>query len=378
MCDNGTVTDEQGWLEVGARVAAARKTRGYSQDDLAGRLDLDRTAITKIETGRRHINSLELIRLAEVLDRPLQWFVAAAPDAVVSRRAAIADQRGDQNGDQAIDDIARDLAVLADVRVLVPDDAKGSLRAISPGTPDWAAEEAASSARSLLGVDASAPLHDLADLVERAGLYPYSLPLGQAAADGVYVQVEGLGVALVNGELDPGRRRSTLAHELGHHVFGDAYSVDWGVDTSATERAIDAFAINFLFPRAGVTRRWRELLKDHEFRRAAIIISAEYRVSWTAALRQLRTFELVSKDEYAILDSRSPTRADYLECGVRVTEELQPPYVPTGVSSAAIRAYRSHRLSAERVVELLRGQIDIDDLPARDEIPLEALRGELR
>jgi hypothetical protein len=116
---------------------------------------------------------------------------------------------------------------------------------------------------------------------------------------------------------------------------------------------------------------------DRELRQAAIILSAEFRVSWTAALRQLRCFELISRDDQRLLDARSPTRADYLECNVRVVEELQPPHVPTGMAAAAIRAYRGHRISAERVVAMLSGQIDIDDLPVRDEVPLESLRGEL-
>ncbi|MCK2219503.1 XRE family transcriptional regulator [Actinomadura sp. ATCC 31491] len=372
------MVDEQGWLEVGARVAEARKARGYSQDHLASELGVDRTAITKIEAGRRQVNSLELVRLSEVLERPLQWFVSLPPHAVISRRAAVAGRRSDQRSDLAVEDIARDVAVLADVRVLTPHSARGSLSAIRPRDgADRRAEEAASEARSLLGADPAQPLHDLADLVERVGLFPYSLPLGEEAADGAYVEVDGIGVALVNGEIDPGRRRSTLAHELGHHLFGDAYSVDWGTDTDAIEAAIDAFAIDLLLPRAGITPRWHELRERHEARPSAITISAEYRVSWTAALRQLRKFELVSTDEYKALDSRSPTRADYLECNLRVTEELRPPYVPTGVSAAAIRAYRTHRLSAERVVEILRDEIEIDDLPIRDEIPLEALRGEL-
>lgn len=38
----------------------------------------------------------------------------------------------------------------------------------------------------------------------------------------------------------------------------------------------------------------------------------------------------------------------------------------------------TRRLSAERVVEMLRGQVDVDDLPERDEIPLESIRGDLR
>jgi hypothetical protein len=61
---------------------------------------------------------------------------------------------------------------------------------------------------------------------------------------------------------------------------------------------------------------------------------------------------------------------------VRIIEELQPPYIPTGLAAAAIRAYRGHRLSADRVVDMLHGQVEIDELPERDEIPLEAIRGD--
>ena len=372
------MADEQAWIEVGARIAASRRARGLSQEDLADRLGLDRTAITKIEAGRRHVSSLELARLAEVLDRPLQSFVSTPPASIVSRRAAVVGGRNDQASDFAIEDIARDLQVLVDVRALSPNQAKGSLRAIVPGEEGWGPEDAAATARPLIGVDARSPIHNLASKVECVGLFAYSLALGDASSDGSYAEVDGVGVAVVNGEIDPGRRRATLAHELGHHLFGDAYSADWGTDTSATEQALDAFAGFLLLPRAGLGDRWQGLRADHTARQSAIIISAEFRVSWSAALRHLRHYDLITRDEKALLESRSPTRADYLECGVRVAEELQPPYVPTGVAAAAIRAYRSHRISGERVIAMLHGQVHIDELPERDEIPLESLRGDLR
>jgi Zn-dependent peptidase ImmA (M78 family)/transcriptional regulator with XRE-family HTH domain len=377
-CDNGTMADEHAWIEVGARIAATRHARGLSQEELAGKVGLDRTAITKIEVGRRHVNSLELVRLAEVLDRPLQSFVSDPPASIVSRRAAVAAGRDDQASDFAIEDVARDLQVLVDVRALSPSPAKGSLRVVVPAEEGWGPEDAAATARSLIGADTKSPIHNLAAKVEAVGLFAYSLALGDASSDGSYAEVDGVGVAVVNGEIDPGRRRSTLAHELGHHLFGDAYSVDWGTDTSATEQALDAFAGFLLLPRAGVGGRWHELRAGHTVRQSAIMISAEFRVSWGAALRYLRHYDLITRDEKILLESRSPTRADYLECGVRVSQELQPPYIPTGVAAAAIRAYRSHRLSAERVIAMLRGQVNIDELPARDEIPLDSLRGDLR
>ena len=372
------MADDEAWTAVGSRIAASRRGRGLSQDELAVMVNMDRTAITKIEAGRRHINSLELVRLAEALDRPLDWFISDPPASIISRRAAVAQGRSDENSDYAIEDVARDLAVLLAVQTLTPNPAKGSLPAIGAPESDWGPEEAASQARSLLGVSSNSPVHDLAGRAERVGLFSYSLPLGETSADGAYAEVDGLGVAVINGEIDPGRRRHTLAHELGHHLFGDAYSVDWGVDTSDTERTLDAFAAHLLLPRLGVSARWQALREQYQLRQSAIILSTEFRVSWTAAHRHLKSFALITRDEQRLLDSRSPTRADYLECGVRVTEELQPPYVPTGVAAAAIRAYRWHRLSAERVVTMLRGQLELDELPDRDEIPLESIRGDLR
>jgi len=366
------MADEQAWIEVGARIAASRRARGLSQDELAGKVGLDRTAITKIEVGRRHVNSLELVRLAEVLDRPLQSLVSEPPASIVSRRAAVAGGRDDQASDFAIEDVARDVQVLVDVHALSPNPAKGSLRAILPGEEEWGPEEAAAEARSLIGADAKSPIHHLASKIESAGLFAYSLALGDASSDGSYAEVDGVGVAVVNGEIDSGRRRLTLAHELGHHLFGDAYSVDWGTDTSTTEKALDAFAGFFLLPRAGSSDRWETLRAEYTARQSAIIISAEYRVSWGAALRHFRDYDLITRDEKRLLESRSPTRADYLECGVRVAEELQPLYIPTGVAAAAIRAYRSHRISGEQVIAMLHGQVHIDELPARDEIPLES------
>lgn len=131
----------------------------FAERKLAGKVGLDRTAITKIEVGRRHVNSLELVRLAEMLDRLLQSFVSAPPASIVSRRAAVAGGRDDQASDFAIEDIARDVRVLVDVRALSPNPAKGSLRAIVSGEEGWGPEEAAAEARSLIGVDGKSPIH---------------------------------------------------------------------------------------------------------------------------------------------------------------------------------------------------------------------------
>ncbi|MFF7248502.1 helix-turn-helix domain-containing protein [Embleya sp. NPDC008237] len=364
------------WSDVGARVATARRLVGLSQEQVAEALNVDRSAVAKIEAGRRQLSSLELVRLAERLERPLAWFVTSPPPAVASRRAQQAEQRSDPVGDLVLEDVSRDVALLVEVKSIRPPHQPGRYSAFGADDVE-AVGTIATSVRDCMRVDRSKPLLALSDAAARIGLYAYSLRLGEGAVDGCYAEVgDGIGVAVINGDRDSGHRRFVLAHEIGHHVLGDAFSTDWGGATGEHERAIDALARSILIP-PGISRRWSELTLKYEKRSSAIILGAEYRVSWSLLLFRLRELSLITGSDLRVLDSRSPTRADYLEAGVRVEEELVAPEVSTGVLQAAIRAYKKHKISAERAVEIARGAVTVDELPARDEIPLEALRNEL-
>src|SRR5918994_6435766 len=53
--------------ELGERVADARRRKGWTQGELAARVGLTQTSVSRIETGVRTVSSLELAELAEVL-----------------------------------------------------------------------------------------------------------------------------------------------------------------------------------------------------------------------------------------------------------------------------------------------------------------------
>lgn len=53
---------------IGQRLNAIRKTEGISQADLARDADLPRSAISQIETGKRQITLMEIVRMADHLD----------------------------------------------------------------------------------------------------------------------------------------------------------------------------------------------------------------------------------------------------------------------------------------------------------------------
>lgn len=54
-------------IKLGNAIRAARKARGWSQEELAFQAGLDRTYIGSVERGERNIAALNLVKIAAVL-----------------------------------------------------------------------------------------------------------------------------------------------------------------------------------------------------------------------------------------------------------------------------------------------------------------------
>lgn len=362
------------WEDVGGRVSVARTLAGFTQLQLADRLGLHRSAITRVELGQRQLDALELARVADVLGRSVEWFLTEAPSAIASHRSDLSAGHDVQRLEDELERTWRDVELLSDVGTL-----SVSAASLQSGVTTLAeAENGALQARTLLG-HGDGPLIDLQAAVERLGLLSFSLDLGPTVIDGGYVRVDNIGVALINGAADPGRRRFNLAHELGHHLLADEYTTDFGLGTSPTDREvlINAFAIHFLMRRLSTRSRWAELSAEWEdIRHRLVVLAAEYRVSWSAAVSHAVTLGLISRGDFEVLRAQRPATGDYLEVGARFTEELRPIALSPAFAQAAVRAYRRGVISSDRAVELLRQTVTSEDLPAPHEIPLEALAPE--
>jgi len=60
--------------ELGERLKQAREYLDLSQDEVAKKIGLPRTAVSLIESGQRRIDALELQKLAELYQRPVSYF----------------------------------------------------------------------------------------------------------------------------------------------------------------------------------------------------------------------------------------------------------------------------------------------------------------
>ena len=64
---NRNAKDKQYLLKIGDNIRAIRKQRGYSQEEFADIAGFSRSYYTEIETGKRNISVLNLIKIMEVL-----------------------------------------------------------------------------------------------------------------------------------------------------------------------------------------------------------------------------------------------------------------------------------------------------------------------
>lgn len=61
--------------DIGRKLQIAREEKGMSQEQLARALGCSQSALSNYEKGKRRLYLSQLERLAEILDKPLDYFV---------------------------------------------------------------------------------------------------------------------------------------------------------------------------------------------------------------------------------------------------------------------------------------------------------------
>lgn len=322
--------------------------------------------IAKIEAGTRRVDALELARLAATLMLPLGHFLDARP-VVVSRRSVRLDEETAPAGRQSYRLEAELLAWHQDVRQMmnlaVLENRQPMRYAGAVGGEDDARRAATWLRRTLEVGDG--PITTLMDTCEAAGQFVLVTNLD---GDGASLVDDDIAVAVVSQTGDPGRRRATAAHELGHLVLGDEYSSDLSVHLSRADReaVVDAFAAELLLPTSVIqaVSAGATLARD-----SLVTLAADYRTSWSLALRQAARAGVVTSQEYRRWGQRTPTRAELREAvGWAPEPDLASVRVPRGFAHAVMVAWQRKLLTTARAVELMHGQIVRDDLPVLEDL----------
>lgn len=250
------------WGAVGARVRAARSRAGLSQREVESRTAISQSMLHRVETGKRTKATLtEFDRLAQALNVGLDELLygSAVQERVLAaaRTGSCAEEDLRAALEQGIELLKLDDRLDSVVPHLQQEAALPALKVATSGSPRDRGQVTAEQVREALGLDI-APIADLVEVVEHlTGVDVGTMPLppgvsGVCASD----PERATSLVLVNSSDVTLRQRFTLAHELGHLLFGDTTHVD-AVDgqRSPQEVLCDEFARHLLIPRDGV-RAW--------------------------------------------------------------------------------------------------------------------------
>jgi len=247
---------------VGDRVRVARERAGLSQRDLESRAEISQSTLHRVETGKRTSLTLaDFDRLAQALDVGLDDLLYGS---AVEARVLAAGRTSKPAEDglrvalaQGIELLKLDARLDAVVPHLQQEFTPMTLEVAADSNVQERGRAAAEQVRAALGLG-SGPIADLVEAAEHlTGADVGTLPLPSGVA-GICATdpARATSVVLVNSTDVAERQRFTLAHELGHLLFGDKTHVD-AIDDDRSPREVlcDEFARHLLIPEEGV-RAW--------------------------------------------------------------------------------------------------------------------------
>jgi Zn-dependent peptidase ImmA (M78 family)/DNA-binding XRE family transcriptional regulator len=355
---------------LGARIERARERAGLSQAELGARVELTQSAISRIESGERGVDSLELAALAETLGVSVLDLLESEPVAEELRVAARLDQASEPaTVDRALN---RVLDVVRLDRLLDelgepergPQD-RTELDAPKSGQATQQGQRLAERVRKLWSLGDDPLPSNLFSLIEdQSGLGIALEPLQERIA-GLCARVGDLAIALIDSSAVVGRQRFTAAHELCHLLLGDGEQVlvdERLTGQSLVEMRANAFAAHFLMPAKAVRRYLRQRPVDEE-----VVVELQYTfgVSLDALLWHLVNLDLISENKRQQIRAVGPKalafRYGYDGEWNRLEHERNVRRPPRPVHQRALAAYAKGLIGIEPLADLV-GRRDVDGL----------------
>jgi len=250
---------------IGARVRVARTAMDWTQDQLSDALGFnDRQSVSDIENGKRALKPDELVRLTDVLDRDIDFFIdpfVVAGEARFSWRAATGVARPVLEAFEA--KAGPWIGLLRWLRAA--DGSNSPLQQTLRLSKYSTFEEAIACAESLVhALDFGlVPAERLAERIESRLDVPVlfvDAAIGEASISGATCHLPDLNVILVNRGESELRRSFDLAHELFHALTWAAMEPEHVESNDAPvsgkrsriEQLADSFAAGLLMPRTSL------------------------------------------------------------------------------------------------------------------------------
>jgi Zn-dependent peptidase ImmA (M78 family)/transcriptional regulator with XRE-family HTH domain len=381
--------------QLGSRLREARTACNLTQQEVAERLGVPRTAVLQMEQGNRRVSSVELEKLAYLYGRDVKALLAedSPPDqdslaALFRRHPDVADQDEVIEALRACVRLGREISSLEGLLDLDRIAAPVASYPFPAPRKVWEAIQqgarAAEEERRRLGLG-DVPVTDLAEILESQGVRTALVDLPEDVSGLTIMDADVGPFVVVNRRHHVLRRRFSYAHEYGHVLMDRSGP---GVVSRASQQddlievRTNVFAAAFLLPEDGVRRFVAKLGKGGESRAMAAIDSGDdvlrvrartqpgtqdvqlydvallahhFSVSRQTALYRLKNLKLVTDEELSRLLEEDRERGNPVAKSLGLREpdhtaarnEFAHRFLGLGVE-----AYRRGLISRSKLVEL--------------------------
>jgi len=354
------------------KLKKAREALGLTQLEAAKKVELSRTALALVESGKRALEAIELSRLVELYELTFRDLFAESastqdPLQVLFRASAVMEQDlGSKRQVLHARKLAKEVsfyegmtgggAASAGFRgyeVALPN---GKGEAIEQGM-DLATKE-----RARFGLG-NQPVWELPEILRRDGIRVAEVRLPKAVSGLTLRLEEGGALIIVNRDHVMERRLFSYAHELCHVVAdrGRSAVVSGEQDKKdPMETRADVFAADFLMPREGIKDFLRSTLgpsykgslAEKHWPEAAQL-ARYFAVSFQAAVFRLRNLDIISEavmtewqdPKHPALEYKKSLKGREIKVSGYMDLESQ-------LVEAALRALREEKISRKKFVEL--------------------------
>nr|WP_294528777.1 XRE family transcriptional regulator [uncultured Rhodopila sp.] len=240
---------------IGSRIRTRREQLGFSQEAVARHFGFnDRQTLSAIETGERRVSAEELLKAAEILNTPLDYFtdpfLLAGEGRFSWRQDGVAKPKLDEYEEVS----GRLIAAFRSLGTQLG--RKPQLLRHTLGLTKSSTYEAAAEAGERFAAEfelGPVPALRLAGVMEqRLGILVLMVD-GIPGVSGAACRLPELDAVLINRREVPGRRHYDLAHELFHILTWDTMPPEHVEDATGpargrVEQLADAFASALLMP----------------------------------------------------------------------------------------------------------------------------------
>jgi Zn-dependent peptidase ImmA (M78 family)/DNA-binding XRE family transcriptional regulator len=250
-------------IALGKRLRETRERRGLSQQAVAEKLGLPRTAVTLIEGAQRQVSTNELTKFVELYRMSISELLSPnepRDDPLVVLYRLAPQMRNDPGIKLAVErclDLCRigidlEAALGREIRTGPPNFPGGpppsASAAIQQGT------EVADEERRRLGLG-YAPIRDMCSMITEQGVWAVTTPL-DTNMSGFFMNHPDVGIVVIaNSSHASPRLRFSFAHEYGHALIDRDQRLQITSTSNSNdlvEKRANAFAAAFVLPARGV------------------------------------------------------------------------------------------------------------------------------